>query len=129
MADSIDEMAGPEIEKIKIILNTLYLCIEYVGRHVAQHEGTRAASALKTDMLTALKNGDVDMALLEDKNAFDLVISKIDQLIWDAPRDAVDARAPASSRSRVAEDSSPNLSSDSPGASKEWRYASKPFSR
>jgi hypothetical protein len=85
MADSMEEMAGPEIEQVKIILNTLYLCIEYAVRHVAKHEGAEAASALKGNMLRALKTGDIDMALLEETKTFDLVISKIEQLTWDDP--------------------------------------------
>ncbi|ODT17014.1 MAG: hypothetical protein ABS35_26810 [Kaistia sp. SCN 65-12] len=85
MADSMEEMAGPEIEQIKIILNTLYLCIEYAMRHVAEHEGAEAASALKDNMLKALENGDIDMALLEERKTFDLVVSRIDQLAFDDP--------------------------------------------
>lgn len=85
MADSMEEMAGPEIEQVKIILNTLYLCIEYAVRHVAKHEGAEAASALKGNMLRALKTGDIDMALLEETKTFDLVISTIEQLTWDDP--------------------------------------------
>jgi hypothetical protein len=78
-------MAGPELAQVKIILNTLYLCIEYVMRHVAEHEGAEAASDLKGNMLTALKHGDIDMALLEDARTFDFVIPKIEQLTWDDP--------------------------------------------
>jgi hypothetical protein len=85
MVDRLDEMPNPEIEQVKIILNTLYLCIGYAVRHVARHEGEEAASALKASMLDAIKNGDVDMALLEDRNGFDLVVSKIEQLTWDDP--------------------------------------------
>ncbi len=85
MADSTEEMAGPEIEQVKIILNTLYLCIEYTMRHVAKHEGAEAASKLKANMLEALKSGDIDMALLEERKSFDLVIPKIEQLTWDDP--------------------------------------------
>ena len=85
MVDRLDEMPNPEIEQVKIILNTLYLCIGYAVRHVASHEGEEAASALKASMLDAIKNGDVDMALLEDRNGFDLVVSKIEQLTWDDP--------------------------------------------
>jgi hypothetical protein len=85
MADSMEEMAGPEIDQVKIILNTLYLCIEYAVRHVAQQEGAEAASALKANMLKALKNGDINMALLEETKTFELVISKIEQLVWDDP--------------------------------------------
>ena len=85
MADSMEEMAGPEIEQVKIILNTLYLCIEYAVGHVAKQEGTQAASDLKKNMLKALKSGDIDMALLEERKTFDLVISRIEQLGWEDP--------------------------------------------
>ncbi len=85
MAERLGDMPNPEIEQVKIILNTLYLCIGYAVRHVARHEGEEAASALKAKMLDALKNGSIDMALLEDRSAFDLVTSKIEQLTWDAP--------------------------------------------
>ncbi|MGB3536810.1 MAG: hypothetical protein WBA42_01485 [Mesorhizobium sp.] len=85
MAERLDDMPSPEIEQIKIILNALYLCIGYAVRHVAKHESEEAASALKGKMLTAIKNGDIDMALLEDRKAFDLVVSKIEQLTWDDP--------------------------------------------
>lgn len=85
MADSLEEMAGPEIDQVKIILNTLYLCIEYAARHVARHEGDEAAAALKSNMLEALKSGDINMSLLEETKTFDLVISRIEQLTWDTP--------------------------------------------
>lgn len=85
MAEHLDDIPNPEIEQVKIILNTLYLCIGYAVRHVARHEGEEAASALKANMLGAIKNGDIDMALLEDRNGFDLVVSKIEQLTWDDP--------------------------------------------
>jgi hypothetical protein len=85
MADDFEEMAGPELGQVKIILNTLYLCIEYAMRHVAEHEGADAASELKDNMLSALKHGDIDMALLEDARTFDFVVPKIEQLAWDDP--------------------------------------------
>lgn len=85
MAERLDDMPNPEIEQVKIILNTLYLCIGYAVRHVARQEGEETASTLKANMLEALKNGDIDMALLEDRNAFDLVVSRIERLTWDDP--------------------------------------------
>ncbi|MFC3204876.1 hypothetical protein [Aquamicrobium soli] len=85
MPEYLDDMPNSEIEKIKIILNTLYLCIGYAIRHIDVHEGQEAASSLKANMLDALKNGDIDMALLEDRSAFELVVSKIEQLTWRDP--------------------------------------------
>lgn len=63
MAERVDAMAGPEVEQVKIMLNTLYLCIGYAVRHVAKHEGEGAAVDLKRNMLETLKAGDIDMAL------------------------------------------------------------------
>jgi hypothetical protein len=85
MAERLDDMPNPEIEQVKIILNTLYLCIGYAVRHVARQEGEETAATLKANMLDALQNGDIDMALLEDRSAFNLVVSKIEQLTWDDP--------------------------------------------
>jgi hypothetical protein len=85
MAEHLDDMPNPEIEQVKIILNTLYLCIGYAVSHVAMCEGEEAASDLKIKMLKALEHGDIDMALLEDRSAFNLVVSKIEQLTWDDP--------------------------------------------
>lgn len=80
MTDSMEEMAGPELEQVMIALNSLYLCIEFVMKHVAQNEGDQAAVNLKSSLLEALKGGDVDMALLEEAKTFHLVVSKIEQL-------------------------------------------------
>lgn len=85
MADSLEDMANPEVEQVKILLNTLYLCVEYAFRHVAEHEGAEAASGLKEKMLQALKSGDIDMALLENAKTFDLLVPKIENLTWGAP--------------------------------------------
>ena len=85
MTDAIEEMAGPEMEQVKILLNTLYLSIEYAFRHVAEHEGTEAASGLKENLLKALKRGDINMALLGNAKTFDLLVPKIEQLAWDDP--------------------------------------------
>ncbi|MCD2185391.1 hypothetical protein [Rhizobium sp. GN54] len=80
MAYQTDGVAGEELGQIKIILNTLYLCIGYAIYHIAAHEGTESAEKFKSSMLSSLENGDIDMALLEEPKTFDLVISKIQAL-------------------------------------------------
>ncbi len=85
MAEHLDDIPNPEIEQVKIILTTLFLCIEYAMKHVSKHEGEGAASELKAKMVQALKSGDIDMALLEERTTFDLVVSKIEQLSWSDP--------------------------------------------
>ena len=80
MTDGTEDISGTAMEQIKIILNTLYLCTEYAIKHVAEREGAQSAAELKESMLESLKNGDINMALLEETKTFDLVISKIEAL-------------------------------------------------
>jgi len=80
MAGEIDNVSETNMEQIKIALNTLYLCIDYSMKHIASHEGVDAAGKFKEGMLQALKNGDIDMALLEETRTFDLIVSKIEAL-------------------------------------------------
>lgn len=75
-----EEITGTGMEQIKIILNTLYLCIEHAMKHVQEREGADSAAELRESMLHSLKNGDINMALLEENKTFDLVISKIEAL-------------------------------------------------
>jgi hypothetical protein len=80
MAYQTNGVAGEELGQIKIILNTLYLCIGYAIYHIATHEGAESAEKFKANMLVSLEKGDIDMALLEEPKTFDLVISKIQAL-------------------------------------------------
>lgn len=80
MSDATEAVSDTNMEQIKIVLNSLYLCIDYAVRHISSHEGAQAAADFKQEMLTALKNGDIDMALLEESRTYDLVVSKIEAL-------------------------------------------------
>lgn len=80
MNDATENITDTGMEQIKIILNTLHLCIDYALRHVEEKEGTEAAAQLKENMINSLKNGEINMALLEENKTFDLVISKIESL-------------------------------------------------
>ncbi len=90
MANQTDGVAGEELGQIKIILNTLYLCIGYAIHHIAAHEGAESAAKFKTNMLESLEKGDIDMALLEEPKTFDLVISKIQALTIPAVASGAD---------------------------------------
>ena len=83
MAAEIENVTDTNMEQIKIALNALYLCIGYSMKHISLHEGVEAAAKFKADMLNALKNGDIDMALLEERKTFDLILSKIESLTTD----------------------------------------------
>ena len=80
MAEEIENLTDTNMEQIKIALNALYLCIGYSIKHISSHEGLEAADKFKAEMLQALKNGDIDMALLEERKTFDLIVSKIESL-------------------------------------------------
>ena len=80
MVDAADNVSETNMEQIKIVINSLYLCVDYSMKHIASREGAEAADSFKQEMLQALKNGDIDMALLEESRTFDLVVSKIEAL-------------------------------------------------
>lgn len=92
MADSTESITGTEMEQIKIILNSLYLCVGYAIEYIAAREGTESAEEFKAGMLVSLKKGDIDMALLEESKTFDLVISKIEALVVPVVTSGVDKR-------------------------------------
>ena len=64
MADGPESVDGTDMEQIKIVLNTLYLCIAFAMTHIAKHEGAQAAVDFKAELLSALKSGDLNMALI-----------------------------------------------------------------
>lgn len=80
MAEEIETVTDTNMEQIKIALNALHLCVGYSLRHISSYEGAEAAAKFKAEMLNALKNGDIDMALLEERRTFDLIVSKIESL-------------------------------------------------
>lgn len=88
MADEIENVSGTNMDQIKIALNSLYLCIDYALKHIALNEGSVAAAEFKTRMLEKLKNGSINMALLEETKTFDLVVGKIEALALPDEEDA-----------------------------------------
>ena len=80
MSDDGVSTDGTDMEQIEIVLNTLYLCIDFAMKHIATHEGVDAAAGFKGELLSALKSGDLNMALMEEAKTFDFVIEKIEAL-------------------------------------------------
>lgn len=80
MSDQVESVSGTNMDQIKIAMNALYLCVDFAMKHIAKHEGMDAAAEFKAKLLTALQNGDIDMALLEETRTFDLIVSKIEAL-------------------------------------------------
>lgn len=80
MADETENVSGTGMEQIKIVLNSIYLCLSFAMKHIAENEGEASAATFKAKMLEALKNGDIDMALLEESRTYEFVVSKIEAL-------------------------------------------------
>lgn len=80
MTDDTESVTGTGMEQIKIVLNSIYLCLAFAMKHIAEHEGEESAAKFKESMLDALKNGDIDMALLEESKTYEFVVAKIEAL-------------------------------------------------
>lgn len=80
MTDASEKVSDTNLEQLKIIFNSLYLCLEFAMKHITEQEGAEAAAEFKRRLLEALTSGDINMALLEESKTFDTVVSKIQGL-------------------------------------------------
>lgn len=80
MFKSSSRIDGTDLEKVNIVLSTMYLCIDYAMDYIGTRGGSEFAAECKEEMLRSLKSGDINMALMEDSATFDYVISKIEAL-------------------------------------------------
>ena len=80
MADT-DSSVERATDMMKIALNTLYLCLESAVRHIEEAESPAEASEFKTSLLAQVKDGRIDMALLEDSALYDFIVPKIEPLL------------------------------------------------
>jgi hypothetical protein len=85
MFEKSDSSAGASPDLIKVALNTLYLCLARAVRHIEAAD-PQAASEFKGALLEDVKNGNVDMALLEDAVVYDFIVPKIESLLTQPPR-------------------------------------------
>lgn len=65
----------------QIAMAAFYFCLEHMLGHVLEAEGAPSAQALKRELVTALKNGDIDMSILDDASTFDFVVPMIERLV------------------------------------------------
>ena len=59
----------------------MYLCLESALEHIEEVEDPEGASEFKSGLLEKVKNGSVDMALLEDAAIYDFVVPRIEKLL------------------------------------------------
>lgn len=80
MAEKFEIPADFTVEKIQITMGVLYLCLEHAMAHMVKAEGALSAAAFQRELIAALKNGDIDMSLLDDARTFDFVVPLVERL-------------------------------------------------
>ena len=80
MLEQREVPTGVNLDLINIVLNAQSLCLQHAFQHIAKVEGSGAASAFKPELLEAVRDGSIDMALLEDKAIYDFVVTMIEKL-------------------------------------------------
>lgn len=86
MAQKIGIPADASTEQLHIIIGALYLSLAQVMQHIVETGNPASASVFRGRFLTSLKNGDIDMSLLDDANTYDLVVGIVES--------AMDTRRP-----------------------------------
>lgn len=71
---------GTELDEVKIVVNSLYLSLSFVLDRMAKASGRGAALETRQALIDALKAGDIDMAIMEDRTLFDFVVSIVEAL-------------------------------------------------
>lgn len=80
MAEKFEIPADFTVEQIQMSLGALYLCLEHAVAHIVRAEGGSSAAAFKQELVAALKNGDINMSLLDDARTFDFVVPLVERL-------------------------------------------------
>lgn len=65
---------------VQMAMAAFYLCLEHAFGHIVRNEGASSAAAFKQELVNELKNGNIDMSILEDAATFDFVVSRIESL-------------------------------------------------
>ncbi len=80
MLEQREVPSGISLDLINIVLNAQSLCLQHALQHIARVEGSGAASAFREELLEAVKDGSIDMTLLEDQATYDFVVTMIEKL-------------------------------------------------
>jgi hypothetical protein len=75
MSDTSEIHAGTNVEGMKIVVNALYLSLAFLLDRIEKASGKDAAIDARKALIDGLTNGDIDMAIMEDRKMFDFVLS------------------------------------------------------
>ena len=85
MLDTSRIHSGIELDEMKIVVNSLYLCMDFLLYRLAETGGKPAALAARSALIESLQSGDIDMAIMEDRKLFDFVVSVAEALEVEEP--------------------------------------------
>ncbi|HWJ87395.1 MAG TPA: hypothetical protein VNS12_04935 [Pelagibacterium sp.] len=71
---------GAPVEGIKIVVNSLYLSLGFLIKRIEHLSGPDAAAEARDALIENLQNGNIDMAIMEDRKIFDFVLSLAEDL-------------------------------------------------
>lgn len=80
MTHDNDIPTGTGLDEIEIVVNSLYLCLGFLLKHIEGTSGKDAADKARHELIENLKSGSIDMAIFEDRKMFDFVVSVVDRL-------------------------------------------------
>ena len=80
MTDDNDVPSGAGFDEARIVVNSLHLCLSFLLDHIKKTNGKDAALEARSALIENVKNGNIDMAIFEDRKIFDFVISIVDTL-------------------------------------------------
>lgn len=80
-----DSSGDTATDLMKVALNALYLSLEHAVRHIEATESPEDAARFKIDLLERVRDGRIDMALLEDAALYDFVVPKLEKLLLGEP--------------------------------------------
>ncbi|MBE7734032.1 hypothetical protein [Devosia faecipullorum] len=85
MLDTSEIRAGAPVEEMKIVVNALYLSMAFLLQRIEDSAGKAAAAEAREALIDNLKDGDIDMAIMESRKTYDFVVSVAETLPVPSP--------------------------------------------
>jgi proline dehydrogenase len=80
MIDTAEIHAGTPVDEMKIVVNSLHLSLAFLLDRIEQIGGKAAAAEAREALISNLQSGNIDMAIMEDRELFDFVLSVVERL-------------------------------------------------
>ncbi|MHA6731648.1 hypothetical protein [Devosia sp. A369] len=80
MSDTSEIHSHTDVEKMKIVVNALYLSEAFLLDRIEKAGGKTAAIDARSELIEGLTYGNIDMAIMEDRKLFDFVLAVAEAL-------------------------------------------------